>query len=195
MFALRAPFDGVVSDVRFTLGGSVEENEFLIRVVDPDRVHVVGSVTESLAVTLGSVAAGELIVSGQPPLSLGSPFAANPVVDALARTTEIRFALDNRGPRLRIGQAVRLRLFVGDEQAGTAIPESALIDDGGRPVVFVQTGGESFERRPVHLGSRADGYVHVLEGVEPGERVVHRGAYLIRLAAMSTQIPTHGHVH
>ena len=29
----------------------------------------------------------------------------------------------------------------------------------------------------------------------PGERVVDRGAYLIRLAAMSTQIPAHGHVH
>ena len=52
-----------------------------------------------------------------------------------------------------------------------------------------------FERRPVRLGARADGYVHVFEGVEPGERVVHRGAYLIRLAAMSTQIPVHGHVH
>ena len=62
-------------------------------------------------------------------------------------------------------------------------------------MVFVQTGGESFERRPVRLGSHADGYVHVLEGVEPGERVVHRGAYLVRLAAMSTQIPAHGHVH
>ena len=47
----------------------------------------------------------------------------------------------------------------------------------------------------MRLGGAADGYVHVLEGVEPGERVVHRGAYLVRLAAMSTQIPAHGHVH
>ena len=121
--------------------------------------------------------------------------AANPVIDPVARTTEIRFALDNRDSRLRIGQAVRLRLFVGGEESGAAIPDSAVMDDGGRPVVFVQTGGESFERRPVRLGSRAGGYVHVLEGVEPGERVVHRGAYLVRLAAMSTQIPAHGHVH
>jgi hypothetical protein len=47
----------------------------------------------------------------------------------------------------------------------------------------------------VRLGHAADGWVHVVEGVETGERVVHRGAYLIRLAAMSTQIPAHGHVH
>jgi RND family efflux transporter MFP subunit len=195
MFAMRAPFDGVVSEVRFTAGVSVEANDLLMRIVDPDRVHVVGAVPESLAARLGTVAAGELILNGQQPLSLGKPFAANPVIDPSARTTEIRFALDNQGPRLRIGQAVGLRLFVGDEASMTAIPESAVVDDGGRPVVFVQTGGESFERRPVRLGGAADGYVHVVEGVEPGERVVHHGAYLVRLAATSTQIPAHGHVH
>ena len=195
MFAMRAPFDGVVSDVRFTAGGSVEENELMMRVVDPDRVHVVGAVTEFLAVTLGTVTAGELVLDGHPPVNLGAPLAVNPVIDPVARTSAIRFALDNRDQRLRIGQAVRLRLFVGGEESVTAIPESAVVDDGGRPVVFVQIGGESFERRPVQLGSRADGFVHVLQGVEAGERVVHRGAYLVRLAAMSTQIPAHGHTH
>jgi len=195
MFAMRAPFDGVVSEVRFTAGGSVEENDLLMRVVDPDRVHVVGAVTESLAAKLGTITGGELVIDGQPPVSLGEPFAASPVIEPVARTTAIRFALDNRAGSFRIGQAVRLRLFAGGEESVTAIPESAVVDDGGRPVVFVQTGGESFERRSVRLGSRADGYVHVLEGAESGERVVHRGAYLVRLAAMSTQIPAHGHVH
>ncbi len=195
MFTIRAPFDGVVSEVRIAAGASVDENDLLMRVVDPDRVHIIGTATESLASSLGTVTAGELILDGQPPVSLGEPFASNPVVEPVARTIAIRFALDNRGQRLRIGQAVRLRLFVSREESRTAIPESAVVDDGGRPVVFVQAGGESFQRRPVQLGSRADGYVHVIEGVEPGERVVHRGAYLVRLAAMSTQIPAHGHVH
>ncbi len=195
MFAMRAPFDGVVSEVRFTAGVSVEANELLMRIVDPDRVHVVGVVPETLAAALRTVTTGELDLDGLPALNLGRPLAVNPVIDPTARTAEIRFALDNRGPRLAIGQAAKLRLFVGDEESGTAIPESAVIDDGGRPVVFVQTGGESFERRPVRLGNAAGGYVHVVEGVQAGERVVHRGAYLVRLAAMSTQIPAHGHVH
>jgi RND family efflux transporter MFP subunit len=195
MFAVHAPFDGVVSEVRLTAGGSVEANDLLIRVVDPDRVHVVGAIPESLGATIGTVTAGELVLDGEPSVSLGEPFAANPVIDPVSRTSAIRFALDNRDARFRIGQALRLRLFVGAEESATAIPESAVVDDGGRPVVFVQTGGESFARRPVQLGNRSDGYVQVLHGVEPGERVVDRGAYLVRLAAMSTQIPAHGHVH
>jgi len=194
-FTIRAPFDGVVSEVRFAAGASVEENQVLLQLVDSDRVHIVGAVPESRTATLEALDAGELLRDGSPPVPLGRPLAVGHVVEPVARTTEVRFAFDNREKRLRIGQSVGLRLFVGNEEARPAIRESAVVDDGGRPVVFVQSGGESFERRPVRLGSHADGYVHVLEGVRPGERVVHRGAYLVRLAALSTQIPAHGHVH
>ena len=75
------------------------------------------------------------------------------------------------------------------------VPASAVVDDGGRPIVFVQREGETFERRPVTLGARAGDVVQVVEGVKAGERVVTRGAYLVRLASLSTQVPAHGHVH
>jgi multidrug efflux pump subunit AcrA (membrane-fusion protein) len=60
---------------------------------------------------------------------------------------------------------------------------------------YVQTEGESFERRIVRLGVRDREYVEVLSGVEPGEHVVTRGAYAVKLAAAGTQVPAHGHAH
>jgi multidrug efflux pump subunit AcrA (membrane-fusion protein) len=69
------------------------------------------------------------------------------------------------------------------------------VDDAGRPIVFVQTEGESFVRRPVTLGAREGGIVQVKHGIRAGERVVTKGAALIRLASMSSQVPAHGHVH
>ncbi|MHC4140448.1 MAG: efflux RND transporter periplasmic adaptor subunit [Planctomycetota bacterium] len=194
-FAIRAPFDGVVAEVHYASGASVEEGDFLLRLVETDRVHVVGAVPESRVSTLRAVGNAELLRDGQAPVSLDRAVVIGDVVEPTARTVEVRYALDNRALRLPVGRGVRLRLFIGKAESLPAVPESAIVDDGGRPVVFVQTGGESFERRPVRLGSREGGYVHVLEGVEPGERMVSRGAYLIRLAAMSTQIPAHGHVH
>jgi RND family efflux transporter MFP subunit len=194
-WTVRAPFDGVVSDIRFAPGASVEEDEPLIRVVDPDRVHVVGAVPESNATELAHVEAGEILLDDDLPIALSRPLSVGRVVDPSTRTVDVRFAFDNRSARLQIGRSLELRLFVGGEVSGTSVPASAVVDDGGRPVIFVQTGGEEFERRPVRLGGRAGGWVHVVEGVQPGERVVHRGAYLVRLAAMSTQIPAHGHVH
>ena len=192
---MHAPFDGIVADVRFAPGASVEQDEFLVRLVDADRVHVVGAVPEAQASKLGLVDSGELLRDGMSPIPLGKPLAVGSIVEPDARTVDVRFALDNRELGLHVGYSVGLRLFLSDAESQPAAPESAIVDDGGQPVVFVQTGGESFERRPVTLGNRAAGYVHILEGVAPGERVVHRGAYFIRLAAMSTQIPAHGHVH
>jgi len=45
------------------------------------------------------------------------------------------------------------------------------------------------------LGVRNSGMVQVLEGISPGDRVVTKGAYLIRLSTMSSAVPAHGHVH
>jgi membrane fusion protein, heavy metal efflux system len=107
----------------------------------------------------------------------------------------IVFELDDPPPAVAIGQAVTLRLITPSAE-GVSIPRAALVDDAGQPIVFVQVGGESFERRPVRVGSpREGGYVHIAAGLEPGERIVTRGAHLVRLAALSPQTPGHGHVH
>ncbi len=87
-----------------------------------------------------------------------------------------------------------MRLLTGAREQTRAVPVSALVDDGGRQVVFVQASGESFERRPVTPGPRDAGFVAV-DGVSAGDRVVVRGAPLVRLASLSTQVPAHGHVH
>ena len=61
--------------------------------------------------------------------------------------------------------------------------------------LFVQREGETFERRAVTLGPRSGDLVQIMEGVKPGDRVVTKGAYLVRLASLSTSVPAHGHVH
>jgi multidrug efflux pump subunit AcrA (membrane-fusion protein) len=116
------------------------------------------------------------------------------IVDPASRTVAVVYEFANADGRIAINQTVTMRLFLSGARRGVTLPETALVDDGGRPVVFVQTGGESFARRPVEVGGRQAGMVEIASGVKPGERVVTRGAYLIRLAAMSTQIPAHGHV-
>jgi multidrug efflux pump subunit AcrA (membrane-fusion protein) len=97
---------------------------------------------------------------------------------------------------MAIGQGVTLRLITSAQSPEVAVPVDAVVDDGGQSIVFVQTGGETFERRPVRIGgAREGGFVQIVEGLEAGERIVTRGANLVRLAALSPQTPGHGHVH
>ena len=95
----------------------------------------------------------------------------------------------SRRSGLPVGQSVFLHLLMETTAPRPVVPAAAVVDDAGRPIVFVQREGETFERRPVTLGPRAGDVVQITEGVKPGERVVTKGAYLVRLASLSTSVP------
>ncbi len=195
-FQVRSPLAGVVTDVHATDGEHLEEGDGLIEVVAVDVVYVVGEVPESLAASLSRPAGAELIAPGiEDPISVGRLISVANFVDPDTRTVKVIYELRNSGRRLAVGQAVSLRLFGRAQTEGPIVDESAVVDDSGQPVAYIQTGGESFERRAVTLGERRAGRVLVTGGISPGERLVTRGGYLIRLASMSTQAPAHGHAH
>ena len=62
------------------------------------------------------------------------------------------------------------------------VPESAILDDGGKAVAFVQLGGETFERRYLKPGKTTDGFVEVLSGLLEGEYVTTKGADVVMQA-------------
>ena len=195
-FVLRAPMSSVVAESDATPGASVEEGARLFRLVALDRVYIVGSLPEAALSRVDELVGAELEVPGvAAPVALDRLVAVGRVLDPDARTVPIIYELSDPDRRLAIGQAVSLRVFVSAATEATTVPQSAIVDDAGQPVVFVQVAGESFERRAVELGNRESGLVQITGDVAPGERVVIRGAPLIRLAALSPQVPAHGHTH
>jgi multidrug efflux pump subunit AcrA (membrane-fusion protein) len=116
-------------------------------------------------------------------------------VDLATRTVPLIYEVANADGALRIGQSVDLFVTTGRAEATLALPAEAILEEGGRPIAFVQLGGETFAKRELTLGLRDEARVQVLAGVQEGERVVTRGAYAVKLAAMSSAIPAHGHAH
>ena len=157
---------------------------------------MVGALPEAALARIDELAGAELEVPGfGAPLALDRLVSVGRVLEPEARTVPIIYELRDPDRRLAVGQAVSLRIFASAAIDAVTVPESAVVDDAGQPVVFVQVGGESFERRPVRLGNREAGQVQIAGDVAPDERVVVRGALLIRLAALSPQVPAHGHTH
>ncbi len=195
-FVIRSPLAGVVTALHTTDGAFVQQGDNLLDVVATDTVYVVGDVTEALAAEFRRPGSAVIEAPGLgQAIPVGRLVSVARFVDPETRTFKVIYQVDNRHSPLAVGQAVTLRMFSGGASETPAVAEAAVIDDGGQNVVFVQTGGESFERRPVQLGIRNQDYVQLTAGSNPGDRVVTRGAYLIRLAALSTQVPAHGHVH
>jgi RND family efflux transporter MFP subunit len=196
LFALRAPIAGTIEQTHAAPGATVEAGEVLFQIVNLDTVYVVAIVPATELPKIGKLSGAELEVpETNERKSLERLISIGRIIDPASRTFPEIYEIDNRDRRLAVNQAVRIQLFNAAAMMSPAVPESAILDDGGRPVVFVQTAGESFLRRPITLGIREGGFVQVLDGVEPGDRIVTRGAYLMRLAALSNQTPAQGHIH
>ena len=196
LFVMRAPVTGVIAERNAANGANVTAGMILFRIVDAAQINVVGQIPEAEATRARLVSAAEIEVPGyEDRLPAGRLASVGKVLDPQSRTLPITFSVDNRTLGLPVGQSVFLHLLMHTTAPRPVVPASAVVDDAGRPIVFVQREGETFERRPVTLGARTGDLVQITQGVKPGERVVTKGAYLVRLASLSTSVPAHGHVH
>ena len=74
-------------------------------------------------------------------------------------------------------------------QTALAVPKDAVVDEGGEVVVYLQRGGETFERRRVEVGIRDANQVEIRNGLAAGDRVATKGAYTIRLSTCPARSP------
>jgi len=194
-FVVRSPISGMLAEANAISGANTDPGKILFRIVDTNSILVSGVVPESEYAKLRQLSGAEIEMPDGQIRQAGRLVAVGRLVDPQTRTVPVTYELDNQDHRLAINQTVFLRLFLTPMGKAPVVPEAAIIDDAGRPVVFVQKAGETFVRKPVKLGMRNNGMVQVLEGVAAGDRVVTKGAYLIRLSTMSSALSAHGHVH
>ena len=195
--AVPSPVAGVVTEVYSSAGSWVREGDPVIRIVNPELLWVDVDVPEAYIGRLEQVSGAWLELTG-----FDEPFdvpaealvSVGVEIEPATRTLPIRFEVPNEDGRLYAGMSALAHLVTGLSEPVPAIPATAVVDDSGTDVVYVQTGDEEFERRPVRLGIR-DGLLVHAEGVVAGERVVDAGAYSIKLAASSTESVGHGHAH
>lgn len=199
---LPAPLTGTVVSAQVTEGDFVGPGRVLFTIIDLDRVWVEAKVSEYDLKRVVAAPAASLSVAayagrrfpilgeqGNALIDVGS------VVELGSRTVPVRYELGNAEHLLRVGMYADVAIETAHADEALAVPESAIVDEDGRPVAYVQADGEHFQRRDLHLGLRDSGYVEAKHGLKEGERVVTRGAYAIRLASVSAVLPAHGHTH
>jgi multidrug efflux pump subunit AcrA (membrane-fusion protein) len=116
-----------------------------------------------------------------------------PEVDPRTAAVTAIFEVRNPAPELPFGTAAEADVLLPGEQRAVVVPTTALLDDGGVTVAYVQLEGESFARREVRLRSR-QGDTAAIDGVRTGERLVTRGGQAIRRASLLSTGAPEGHV-
>ena len=198
VFEIRSPIAGLVIRVSAGAGENVHTEHPVFTILDASRVWIEARVSEADLDRLGGSRAalyetpdapGRLAPAGEAPVLTAAE------VDPATRTVALVYDVKNATGALRIGTALTLHIETARSEDAVAVPDSAVVDEEGRFVAFVQVSGETFEKRDLSLGIRDGGFAQVLSGLKEGERVVTRGAYAVRLASVSTSIPAHGHEH
>ncbi len=197
-FELRAPIGGTIVGVSAAAGAFVEPGAPLFHIVDLDELWLEVHVAEAHAPLIDTPRGVWFRVEGvDDPIEVGPErvVTVGGMLDARSRTVPLFVQVDNAARRLRVGMFADVSVVIGEATEALAVPQSAVSHEAGLPFVYVQRGGESFERRQVRLGDRDGAFVGVTDGLSKGERVVSRGAYAVRLAAFAGAAPEHGHEH
>lgn len=191
-----APISGQVLESALVQGKGVSGGEQLMRIGNPSALWLVARAPESLAAKVGSPQGIDLNLPGEA-ISLGRGdvelVQSGAAIDPQTRTLPVIFAWNSRA--VRPGQRVQGQLHTGTAQERLTIPASAILNESGQDVVYVQIGGETFQRRAVSIVSRSGNIVAVEGQLEAGERVVTRGAAAVRAAAATPGAFGHGHAH
>lgn len=200
--ALRAPLSGTVTTARATEGEYAEANQALFTVIDLNGVWIEAQVSEFDLERVTKAPAADFILAAYPGRRFtiasrngGGLVDIGSVVDTSSRTVPVHYEVENPERLLKIGMFLDVALETARADDTVAIPESAIVDEDGRPIAYVELDGEAFQKRDLELGLRDGGLVQVKQGLSEGERVVTKGAYAIRLASVSAVIPAHGHSH
>lgn len=91
-----------------------------------------------------------------------------------------------------------VQMFIKSEggSENVSIPLTGVIEEMGDHFAYVQLNPELFEKREVTLGVSDGKNVEILSGIAEGERVVSKGAILVKLATAAGSLDAHaGHVH
>ena len=194
--AIRAPLAGVVASRSLAPGSRVDAGTELFTIVDPSVMWLDVRVpaSEAARVNMDSeasfrVAGSDEVRTARRAVSVGS------VIDSVSRTVPVIYEVANPDRTLKIGMHAEVAVGTGRAIGGVVIPSTAILDEDGRPVAYVEVEGERFERRELTLGGRSGDRTLVRSGIAAGERVVTGAAYQVRLASLSTSVPEHGHEH
>lgn len=178
---LRAPFAGVVTVADVAAGEVVDPEQELLTVTNLSTVWVQGDVYERDLAGVDEGSPARVRVQAYPTeVFEGKVTYVSDVLEPSTRTARVRCEVDNADGRLKLEMSAIVEIPTKATRSTLAVPAAAIqrIDDA--PAVFVRLDDHRFQRRQVRAGREVDGWVEVLEGLQPGEIVATQGAVMLR---------------
>lgn len=178
---IRAPFDGMMGALFVAPGARVEPDIVLTQIDKIDRLQIVFSLPE---IAVGLARPGipfEFTVAPFPGETFpGEVYFVAPTLDPRTRRMLVKGWAPNADRRLRPGLFANIQAEIGQHADTLMVPESALALDREGTFVWRVSDADVAERVAVETGLRVHSRVQILNGLDPGDRVVAAGTNKVK---------------
>lgn len=171
-----SPIEGIVAARSMVVGQMVDTSTPLVRLVNLDQVYIDAQVYEKDVVGIAQGDSVKIHVAAFPNrVFTGKVQWVADEISPDTRTMVVRTVLGNPGWILRPGMFASVDISSKRAIKSIAIPTDAVMQEGGKQVVYVEVGTNQYMKRTVVVGSPLGGRVPVDSGLPPGDKVVVGG--------------------
>ena len=179
VFSLTSPIAGIVVERNATIGATVGSDANLFKIIDLSRVWIDANVFEKDLERVRRGQAVKVLVTAFPESSFsGRVILINSVVDPETRSVKVRTEVPNPDGRLKPDMFANVQIVTDLRRASISIPQTAVLNDGGKTVVFVAE-GSGYKKRAVITGIQSSDRIEIRDGLNAGDKVVVKGNYLL----------------
>jgi RND family efflux transporter MFP subunit len=171
---IKAPFDGVVLEVKATIGQAFAEDADLFKITDPKALEVKANITEEDYPLLTPGMQTELYFDARPEVSIqGKVERIIPKrIEGDQPLYNIYISLNQVPEGLADGMTSDTAITIAQHAGVLCLPRAVVhVSGDGKASLKVWDGLKS-EARIVEIGLRGDAFVEILSGLKEGEQVV-----------------------
>ncbi len=165
---IRAPIDGQLSGLNVELGQTRQRGERIAQIDVLESFKVRARIPEHYVSRIGIGLLGTFTHAGREHAI--EVFKVYPEVSNGEFDVDLRFVGEK--PAVRRGQTFQVRLQLSEDMQAVLLPRGPFFQDTGGGWVYVVDAGGTATKRDVKLGRQNPDVYEVLDGLQPGERVV-----------------------
>lgn len=179
-FELKSPLMGTVVE-RAVTPGQLVTGEVLFTIADLDQLQVLADLYERDVALVKEGQSAVVKVEAYPDVDFPARVTAvGDIVDAATRTIKVRALVNNKDGLLKPEMFARLQLELSEVGRFLILPREAVLEKDGKQFVYLVENFGRYVKREVKVVNISSDQVRVLEGVRHGERIVTKGAVLIK---------------
>ena len=174
-----SPVEGYIISLDFSEGEYATEGGTIVRIADLSTLWVEAQVYASQLSQINNNAVATIQFPDLPgKQTTGKIEFMNPEINPQTRINLLRVTVANPGNLLKPGMPAYVTIK-GKQVNTLTLPTDAVLRTGTGASVWVQTGNRSFKSKMVEIGMEDGERVEIKSGLQSGDIVVIRGAYLL----------------